>query len=340
MRVRLLSIMTLALVCGVSVTGQSQMKDKDNRSGYDKSARATVIHDALLYGAADDTSEKAGEITPGHEVVIVSRSGPWLQVFANTDTPDDEDPDANVDLVQRDIVTPPTGWIKDKGVITPGLPGGDSVLFGMAANMEAEAEEPHPPKGAADAAKLLYRRVFQYFPDSKLAADAAWRAADIRWQLEKRDMSTLPSAKEQEAYLRPQLYEGDLKRVMKLYPRTRFEALAAWDLIDNKLCGDWQGLPKCPEMETSLYMRYTNQYPESPRAAEAEFEAVYRQGVLVTMYQTDNDDKRAQYAAKTTQQLADDMEKRFGIANDFAARAASVAYRVKQGISVYGSDRE
>jgi hypothetical protein len=325
--------MTLCAAC------LAQKKGKDNRSGYDRSARATVVHNAIVYVAADDTAEKAAEVTPGHEIVIVSRSGPWVQVFANTDTPDDSDPDANADLIEPETSTPPTGWIKDKGIVSAETAGGDVVLFGMGANMEAEAEEPHAPKGAAEAAKLLYRRVYQYFPDSKLAGQAAWRSADIRWQLDKRDVSTLPSAKEQEAYLRPPIYEGEMKRVMKLYPGTRWAAEAAYDLIDNKLCGDWQGLPKCPEMETTLYMRYTDQYPESPRAAEAEYEAVYRQGVLVTMYNTDGDDKRAQYAAKMTKQFADDMKQRFGD-SEYAARAASVAYRVQQGIPVYGSDRE
>ncbi len=145
-------------------------------------------------------------------------------------------------------------------------------------NFEDEAEHPHAPKGAAGAAHLLYKRVAEYFPDSSLAPEAAWRAADIRWQLDKLDISTLPSAKEQEAYLRPQLYDGEMKKVMKTFPGGGVAALAAYDLLDNKLCGDWQGLPKCPEMETNLYVKYAQQYPDSPKAPEALYNAVYRQG--------------------------------------------------------------
>ena len=48
---------------------------------------------------------------------------------------------------------------------------------------------------------------------------------------------------------------------MKMYPDSPFAARAAYDLIDNKLCGDWQGLPKCPEMETQLYLKYADHYP-------------------------------------------------------------------------------
>ena len=117
--------------------------------------------------------------------------------------------------------------------------------------------------------------------------------------------STLPSAKEQEAYLRPQIYEGDMQRVIKTYPGTKFAALAAYDMIDNKLCGDWQGLPKCPEMEAELYEKYADQYPDSPKAAQALYEATYRQGVLVAMYLVEENRKRSEQAAAATSGTGD-----------------------------------
>ena len=43
--------------------------------------------------------------------------------------------------------------------------------------------------------------------------------------------------------MREQMDEDALRKVVKHYPRTRWAALAAFDLIDNKLCGDWQGRP-------------------------------------------------------------------------------------------------
>ncbi len=57
-----------------------------------------------------------------------------------------------------------------------------------------------------------------------------------------------------DAYMRDQMDEDELKKVIKLYPHTRQADLAAFDLIDNKLCGDWQGSEKCPEKEAE-YLR-------------------------------------------------------------------------------------
>ncbi|QHN05307.1 hypothetical protein FTO74_03300 [Granulicella sp. WH15] len=332
-----IAVAWVCLPCALVAQKKPKNGEPDNRSGYDRSARATLLHDAIVYVGADDAAQKVSEVTPGHEVVVIQRSGPWIKVFANSDTPDQ--PEDRPEFAEEQVQSPESGWIKDKGVVDAHTEGGDAILFGTAANLEEEASEPHAPKDAASAAHLLYRRVWEYFPDSPLASEAAFRSADIRWQLEKRDVSTLPSAKEQESYLRPQLYEGEMKRVMKMYPGSKQAMLAAYDLIDNKLCGDWQGLPKCPEMEAVLYLKYADQFPESPRAAEAMYHAIYRKGVLVSMYNFDEDKKRADDAAKQVQALAAEMKDRFG-KTDYAARAQSIAYKVRQGIPIFGSDRD
>ena len=331
------SIASQVLVAVLLLGGQAGAQGNDSRAGYDRAARATVVHEANVYLSADGDSQKVAEVGPGHEVVVTEHNGPWVKVFANTDIKDatEDQPDFSDD----ETVTPASGWIRDKGVVAPSTPNGDVILFGAAAGMEDEASQPHAPKGAAGAAHLLYRRVAEYFPQSPLAPEAAWRSADVRWQIDRRDVSTLPSAKEQDAYLRPQIYEGEMKKVMKGYPGTKFAALAAYELLDNKLCGDWQGLPKCPEMEAGLYERYAKQYPDSPKAAEALYNATYREGVAVTMYSVDGNKKRADAAAAKTQGLAEEVRTRFP-QSDFGARAQSVAYRVQQGIAVYGSDRD
>ena len=327
--------MLLGLPCLFAQKGK-----KDNRSGYDRSARATLLHTAVVYVAADEGSQKVAEVLPGHEVVVIERSGPWVKVFANTDAPDSSDPDREPEFISDDATAKPeSGWIKDKGIVTPASPSADAILFGAAAELEDQAAHPHAPKNAASGAHLLYRRVYEYVPTSPYAGEAAFRSADIRWQLEKADISSLPSAKEQEAFLRPQIYEGEMKKIQKLYPGSRYAALAAYDVIDNKLCGDWQGLPKCPEMETKLYMKYADQFKDSPKAAEAEYNAVYRQGVLVSMYKVDDDRRRAENAAKQAQSLADDMRTRFQN-SDYTRRAQAIAYKVSQGIPVYGTDRD
>jgi hypothetical protein len=312
---------------------------KSKKAQYDRTTLATVLHDANVYITADANAQRLSLVTPGHEVVIVERSGPWVKVFANTDVADDVDEDSKPDFGEDQNVTPASGWIRDKGVVGPSTPGGDAILFGSAANLEDLAEQPHAPKGAAAAAHLLYRRVFEYYPDSPLAGEAAWRSADVRWQLDRADVRSLPSAKEQEAYLRPQIYEGDMKKVIKNFPGTKYAAQAAYEMIDNKLCGDWQGLPKCPEMETGLYEKYAQQFPDGPKSAEALYNATYRQGTLVTMYTVEENRKKADAAAAHTQALAQQLKAKYP-QSDYAARAASIAYKVQQGIAIFGNDRD
>lgn len=322
-----------------AVGAEAQRQKADAGKPYDHSQVATLVHPAIVYVSSDDDAQHVADVAPGNEVAVMEKNGAWVRVFANVQQPDRQgDAETPEFADDRDRPQPASGWIKDKGVVSPATPQGDVVLFGAAANYEDQAAHPHAPQGAAESAHLLYRRVFEYFPDSPLAAEAAYRSADIRWQLDRQDISTLPSAKEQEAYLRPQLYEGDMQQVMKKYPGTPFAALAAYDLLDNKLCGDWQGLPKCPEQEAALYEKYADRYPDSPKAAEALYNATYRQAVLVEMYQ-DDDRKRSDAAAAATVNLAKEMQQRFPKA-DYTARAVSLAYRVQQHIPVYGGDRQ
>jgi hypothetical protein len=316
----------------------AQKKDKD-QAGDGRAERATVLHPAVVYVTAEDDAQKISLVTPGHEVAVVERNGAWVRVFANIDLKERGNDSEEPMLSEEDGVTPASGWIRNKGVLNAATPNGDVILFGAAANLENEASQPHAPKDAANEAHLLYARLAEYFPDSPMAAEAEWRAADIRWQIERRDNSSLPSAKEQEAYLRPQIYEGEMKRIMKRHPGTPYAALAAYDLIDNKLCGDWQGLPKCPEMETGLYEKYARQFPDGPKSAEALYNAVYRQGVLVEMYLVGEEKKRSESAIAHTKALAEELRTHYP-KSDFAARAASIAYRVEQGIPVYGNDRD
>jgi hypothetical protein len=329
----------LALLIALGGSAQAQKKKKDVLSGYDRSARATMVHPVIVYVEADDSSTHVAQVGTGHEVVVIERNGSWVRVFANTDAADEQGEGDKPEFAEDDAPTPASGWIKDKGIVTPQTPGGDAILYGMAANLEEQASQPHPPKDAAEAAHMLYRRVATYYPGSPLAQESAYRSADVRWQIDKADIHTLPSAKEQEAYLRPQIYEGDMQKVMKMYPGTKEAALAAYDLLDNKLCGDWQGLPKCPDMEAGLYEKYADRYPDSPKAAEALYEAAYREGVLVEMYVVQDDRKRSEQAASKVKGLATQMKQQYPN-SDFTARAASIAYRVQQKIPIYGNDRD
>src|SRR5450756_2745200 len=110
-------ILFAALVAFLPFSASAQRQKKD-KSGYDRSARATLLHEAIVYVAADPDAQRVSLVTPGHEVVVVERSGQWIKVFANTDVGDDEDPDSKPDFADDDVVTPASGWIRDKGVVS------------------------------------------------------------------------------------------------------------------------------------------------------------------------------------------------------------------------------
>jgi hypothetical protein len=224
-------------------------------------------------------------------------------------------------------------------VVVDNTPNGDQILMGEAANEESLASDPRGPANAAKSARLLYRRVVEMFPNSPLAPEAAWRAADIQWQIQKADSASRPSAKERDAYLREQMDEDEMKKVLKFYPRTRQADLAAFELIDNKLCGDWQGQEKCPEKESEMYEKYADEHPDGPRTAEALYEATYRNAVLVDMFAADGDDKKVNTAKERAHDLAGRLKDKFP-QTDYAGRAAALVFRIDQGIPVYGIEHD
>jgi len=301
-------------------------------------AKATCVHPTKLYVEADESASQVATIQPGREMVIAERSGKWLRVFANTDVSIVNEQD--VPVFGNQTNTPPvSGWMIDKGIVTSNTPNGDEILFGAAATMELQASEPHPPPGAALSARGLYRMVVELFPQSPRVPEAMWRAADIRWQLQKADAFSLPSAHEKEAYLREQIDESEMKKIIKLYPHSRWAALAAFDMIDNKICGDWQGSEKCPEKEADFFVKYADDYPDSPKAAQALYQAAWRMASAGDMYQADNDEKKAGDARAKAKELSARLQSKYG-QSDYAARAAGLVYMMDQKIPIYGSQEE
>lgn len=300
--------------------------------------RGVVLHTADVYVAPDGNSQRVSTVTPGHEIVVNEKSGPWVSIFANTDVQERSETEDEPEFSTDEGSIPRSGWIKDKGIVTSATPNGDKLIYGAAATWEAAASEPHAPKTAVGSAYLLYRRVYEYFPSSPLAAEAQWRSADVRWQEAKFDASTLPSWKDPDPNMRPKLYQKDLERIVKT-GTGKYPALAAFDLLDIKVCGDWQGLTKCPERETELYAKYADAFPDGPKTAEALWDAAYRQGVLVTMYAAEENKKKADMATQRVHQFRDRMVQNFPN-SDYTLRAISLVYRVEQGIAIYGSDRD
>jgi hypothetical protein len=131
--------------------------------------------------------------------------------------------------------------------------------------------------------------------------------------------------------------EEELKKVIKYYPHTRQADLAAFELIDNKLCGDWQGSPKCPEKESEIYEKYATEFPDGPRTAQALYQAVYRQAVLKDMYAADGSDKKADEVHRHAQELTARLRDKFP-QSDYTWRAGTLVFKLDQGVPVYGID--
>jgi hypothetical protein len=318
----------------------AQKKKTDNLQKPMAGPRATVLRITWLYVGADLNSQKLGRVQIGREMVIAERSGSWMRAYANTDIElEHEGPDTPW-IGSPDSTPPPiSGWIEAKGVVVENTPNGDQILMGEAANQESLANDPRGPANAAKSSRLLYRRVVEMFPNSPLAAEAAWRAADIQWQIQKADSASRPSAKERDAYLREQMDDDEMKKVIKFYPHTRQADMAAFELIDNKLCGDWQGQEKCPEKEAELYEKYAAEYPDGPRTAEALYQATYREAVLVDMFSADGNENKTNAAKGRAHDLAGRLKDKFP-QSDYAGRVAALVFRIDQGIPVYGIERD
>ena len=326
-----------ALVCS-PLSAQKQKKDQIVKPL--AGPRATALRTTPLYVSPDRNAQKVQRVAPGRELVIAERSGTWLRVFANTDAAEihrgDDEPWVGGD---NDVPPPVSGWLEARGIVEESTPNGDQILMGEAANEESEASDPRGAANAAQIARLLYRRLVELFQNSPLAPEAAWRSADIEWQIQKADVQSRPSSKERDPALRPQISDDDMKRVIKFFPHTRQADMAAFSLLDNKLCGDWQGQEKCPEKESELYEKYASEHPDGPRTAQALYNAVYRQCVLVDMFNADNGDKKADSAKAHAHELAGRLRDKFP-QSDYTARATALVFKIDQNIPVYGIDQQ
>ena len=331
------SALTLAIIC--ATLPAFAQKKKSNLEKPIAGPRATALRVTPLYISPDPSSQKVDRVQIGREMVVAEKSGPWLRVYANTDIQEVSN-EKDTPIFNTDATPPPiSGWMEAKGVVIETTPNGAQVLMGAAANQESEASDPRGPANAATSARLLYRRLVEMFPNSPLVPEAAWRAADDLWQIQKADASSRSSAKERDPYMRDQMDEDEMKKILKLYPHTRQADLAAFVLIDNKLCGDWQGSPKCPEKEAEYYEKYAAEYPDGPRTAQALCQAVYRFAVLNDMYTSDGSEKKAEDAKNHARDLATRLRDKFP-QSDFTWRAGALVFKLDQGVPVYGIDLE
>ena len=331
-------VCALALACLPLVAAAQKKPKQDNIQKPMAGPRATALRITWLYVAADQGAQKVGRVQIGRELVVAEKSGTWLRVYANTDTQQEHQGDDTPWIESPDSTPPPiSGWMEAKGVVIENTPNGDEILMGEAANEESLASDPRGPANAAKSARLLYRRLVEMFPNSPLAPEAAWRSADILWQIQKADAASRPSAKERDPYMREQMDEDEMKKILKFYPRTRQADLAAFEMLDNKLCGDWQGQEKCPEKESDIYEKYAAEHPDGPRTAQALFEAAYRQAVLADMFSADGDDHKREQAKNHARDIANRLKDKFP-QSDYTARVAAIVFKLDQDVPVYGID--
>ena len=294
--------------------------------------RGTLVHEETIRVSPANDAAKLGVAGRGHELVIIETSREWTHVEAILREPrkdaDEDDPESEGKTI--------TGWINSKALVTLTTPNGDKIVFGEAADSEDQASRRRGRRDAAQDAMRLYYRVYDLFPTSPLAAEGLYRAADIRWQVERSDVLTRPSAREREAYMRGQIDEEWMKLVIKKYPGTKWADLAAFHLIENKLCGDWQGASKCPEKESELYEKFAREHEQSTAAPEALYDAARRQAALIEIYKTEANQKKSDEAKNRALELAQKIVSQYP-QSDWSSRALTLIFYVQQGVPTYGN---
>jgi hypothetical protein len=278
--------------------------------------RGTLIREESLYASPGASSQKLSQVGRGSDLMILERSNtdgqPWVKVTVAAN----QEAQASKEI---------TGWLAAKTIITASTANGDQVIFGQAVDSERQAEERGGRKGAAEDAFRLYARVPELFPGSPLAAEAMWRAADIRWQLAKSDL--IRSGKPME--------EKYLQEVIAKFPQSKQGEMAAYDLLESKMCPEWRGQAECPQKESALYEQYAHQHPQSPKAAEALYNAAWRQAALADIYRIENDANKSEAARKKAIALAQEIQNQYP-QGDWKPRSLDLIYKMEQKIPIYG----
>ena len=294
--------------------------------------RGTIVHEETIRVAPSGDSARVGDVKRGNELIIIATSRDWVQVEAILRAPSNEE-GATEDESEGKAIT---GWVPNRSLVRSTTQDGDRIIFGEAADSEDQASRRRGRRDAAQDAMRLYYRLYDLMPASPLAAEALYRAADIRWQIERSDVMTRPSARERDAYMRGQMKEEWMKLAIKKYPGTKWADLAGFRLLENKLCGDWEGLSKCPEKEAEIYENYVKDHPQSPAAAEALYNAAWRRAALIEIYKIEPNQKKSAEAKDRALSLAQKVVSQYG-QSDWAYRAQRLSFYIQQGIATYGN---
>src|SRR5271167_62738 len=289
--------------------------------------RGTLVHEESIRISPSADAAKLGEAGRGHELVIIETGRDWTNVEAILREPrknsDEDDPESEGKTI--------TGWVSNKALVSLTTPNGDKIVFGEAADSEDQGSRRRGRRDAAQDAMRLYYRIYDLFPASPLAAEGLYRAADIRWQIERSDVLTRPSARERDSYMRGQIDEQWMKLVVKKFPGTKWADIAAFHLIENKLCGDWQGASKCPDKEAEIYEKYAKEHEQSPSTPEALYDAAWRRSALIEIYKTEANQKKSEESKTRALELVQKILSQYG-QSDWALRAQTLMFYIQQGV--------
>jgi outer membrane protein assembly factor BamD (BamD/ComL family) len=323
MKLRFATLVTLKITATLSLCASFAFAD---------AVRGTLVHEETIRVAPSADAARLAEVGRGRELVIIDTTRDWVHVEAILRQPS-HDEGATEDEEEGKAVT---GWVPAKALVMATTQDGDRIIFGEAADSEDEASRRRGRRDAAQDAMRLYYRLYDLMPTSPLAAEALYRAADIRWQIERSDVMTRPSARERQAYMRGQMNEEWMRLLLKKYPGTKWADLASFRLIENKICGEWEGLVKCPDKEADLYENYAKDHPQSPAAPEALYDAAWRRSALIEMYKTEPNQKKAAESRDRALALAQKIVSQY-LQSPWALRAERLIFYIQQGIPTYGN---
>jgi outer membrane protein assembly factor BamD (BamD/ComL family) len=294
--------------------------------------RGTIVHEETLRVSPSADAARVGDAARGNELIVFDSSHDWVHVQAILRPPSNDEGATEEEAEGKTI----TGWIPNRALVTSQTQDGDRIIFGEAIDSEDQASRRRGRRDSAQDAMRLYFRVYDLMPASPLAGEALYRAADIRWQIDRADVMTRPSARQRESYMRAQMKEEWMKLVIKKYPSTKWADLAGFRLIENKLCGEWEGLAKCPDKEAELYETYAKEHPQSPALAEALYDAAWRRAALIEIYKTEPNQKKAAESKDRAIALAQRVISQ-SVQSDWAYRAQRLIFYVQAGIATYGN---
>ena len=296
--------------------------------------RGTFVRAAPIYTQPDPTSAKVATVQRGQEAVLLERTPGWIRVVATLAdapyTPEDE--------TRREERTV-AGWALENGYISESTANGDAIVFAEAADSEDQASRKYGRKGAAGDARRLYYRVYDLFPKSPLAGEALYRAADIQWQLDRAELESRALYKTLTPDERQPINEEFLRLVRKKFPGSRWDELAAYEMLDNKLCGDWSVAKNCPEHEAEVYEKYAAEHPNSPKAPEALYNAAYRWAAVIAIYKGEGKPNKIPEAQKRAIAGAQKLLEK-NASPEWNAKAHRLLYLVQNNIPVYGTMAE